>query len=362
MTEICRTHLEHPGAWRGSDFASKDDFSFDLEGRHLKAIERAMDRIRKQGLGLDDIEREHFQLEEIAEDIAGYYNELRDGRGFFMLRGFPLDRYTQDEIGMIYWGLGTHLGVGVSQSVLGDRLGHVKDFSQNDPNARAYRNNKELDLHTDLSDIVSLLSLAKAAEGGSSQFVSALTVHNEILAQHPEYLEPLYRGFRYHRAGEEAPGEEPVTPWNVPVFAYLEGRLSTRYVRAYLERGHAILDQPLTELELAALDYLDTVAQREKLEVVIEPGEAVFQNNYTVFHARSGFTDDPAKGQVRHLLRLWLDVPENGYPAVKEMRTHAGAGIARQEGRMPSGEGDAYKEIIRARKAASTSSDVRPLR
>jgi hypothetical protein len=38
---------------------------------------------------------------------------------------------SKDEIGMIFfWGLGTYLGRGLSQSALGDRLGHVKDFSR----------------------------------------------------------------------------------------------------------------------------------------------------------------------------------------------------------------------------------------
>jgi hypothetical protein len=44
---------------------------------------------------------------------------------------------------MIFWGIGTYLGRGLSQSVLGDRLGHVKDFSREDPLARAYRNKQE---------------------------------------------------------------------------------------------------------------------------------------------------------------------------------------------------------------------------
>jgi len=347
MTEICKERIDHPSAWRGSDFKSKDDFSFDLEGRHIDAIDRAMAEVRAKGLGLDDIEREHFALPEIAEEIAGLARELRDGRGFFMIRGFPLDRYSEDEIGMIYFGIGTHLGVGVSQSVLGDRLGHVKDFSQDDPNARAYRNNKELTLHTDLSDIVSLLSLSTAAEGGMSQFVSAVTIHNEILANHPKYLEPLYRGFRYHRAGEEGPGEEPVTPWHVPVFAYVDGRLSCRYVRGYAERGHVVLGEPMSDFEVAALNYMDEVARREKIEFRIEPGEAVFQNNYLVFHSRTGFKDDPAQGKVRHLLRLWLDVKDNPYPHAKEMHLHSGPGIMRQEGKRPSGEGDAYLNLLK---------------
>ena len=52
---------------------------------------------------------------------------------------------------------------------------------------------------------------------GTARGLRTVTVHNEIVANHPEYLEPLYRGLPHHRAGEEAPGEAPVTPWNVPV-------------------------------------------------------------------------------------------------------------------------------------------------
>ena len=57
-----------------------------------------------------------------------------------LLRGLPIEDYSKDELGMIFWGIGTHLGRGLSQSVMGDRLGHVKDFSREDPGARAYRN------------------------------------------------------------------------------------------------------------------------------------------------------------------------------------------------------------------------------
>ena len=56
----------------------------------------------------------------------------------------------------------THLGRGLSQSVLGDRLGHVKDFSREDPGARAYRNKQELSPHTDSCDLVGLLCLRNA--------------------------------------------------------------------------------------------------------------------------------------------------------------------------------------------------------
>lgn len=347
MTEICRTLIDHPCAWMANDFNSPDDYAFDLRPYHLDALEKALVRIRADGLILNDIEKRHFEVPEIADDIAALFHEVQSGRGFVLVRGFPVDRYSEDEIGIIYWGLGTHMGVGVSQSVLGDRLGHVMDFSKNDPNARAYRNKQELTLHTDMSEIISLLCLEKAKAGGLSRFASMATVHNEILVHHPEYLEPLYRGFPYHRAGEEAPGDEPVTPWNVPVYAYLEGALSARYVRGYMTRGAAILGREFSALELAALDYIDEVAQREDvmLEFALEPGEAMFFNNYVVLHARTAFEDDEAAGLRRHLLRLWLDVP-NGRPAPKEMNIFGTVGVTRQEDKTPSGEGDAYKALL----------------
>jgi hypothetical protein len=65
-----------------------------------------------------------------------------------VVRRLPVEDYSKDEIGMIFWGIGTQLGRGLSQSVLGDRLGHVKDFSREDPLARAYRNKQELSPHT----------------------------------------------------------------------------------------------------------------------------------------------------------------------------------------------------------------------
>jgi hypothetical protein len=96
------------------------------------------------------------------------------------------------------------------------------------------------------------------------------------------------------------------------------------------------------------LDYVDEVANRAdvRLEFLIEPGEAVFQNNYVVLHGRTAFEDDVEGGIRRHLLRLWLDVP-NGRPARKEMHFFEGAGIPRHQGKTPTGEGDAYKALVK---------------
>ena len=82
MADTCRTLIGHP-----SDFASRDDFAIDLGPRHLYAFERALEDIRAAGLGLDDIERRHFEVQEIAGDIAAWFDEIQHDRGFVYLRG-----------------------------------------------------------------------------------------------------------------------------------------------------------------------------------------------------------------------------------------------------------------------------------
>jgi hypothetical protein len=88
------------------------------------------------------------------------------------------------------------------QGSLGDRLGHVKDFSREDPLARAYRNKQELSPHTDSCDLVGLACLRSAESGRVSRLTSALTVHNVMLGEYSEALDRLYRGYFFHRRGE----------------------------------------------------------------------------------------------------------------------------------------------------------------
>ena len=294
-----------------------------------------MRQIKAAGLGLDDLQREHFDFPSLLPVIDEIRHEIEDGRGFVVLRRLPVEDYSKDKIGMIFWGLGTHLGRGLSQSVLGDRLGHVKDFSRKDPLARAYRNKQELSPHTDSCDLVGLACLCNAASGGVSRLTSALTVHNVMLEEYPDALERLYRGYVFHRRGEEKPGDLPHTPYRVPVYSNIEGKVSARYVRTYVEAGEAAAGHKMGEAELAVLDHFEEVTKRPELmlEFTLQPGEMYFINNYTILHARTAFDDgDAEEDRRRHLLRLWLDVPQMR-PVHPHIRS---GGIEAVPGRKPS--------------------------
>jgi hypothetical protein len=148
LTPVYGMPIDHPGAWKVTDFKTPADYSIELDAIHLRDIERAIRQIKAAGLGLDDLQREHFEVPSLRPVIDEIRRLIQDGRGFVVLRRLPVEDYSKDEIGMIFWGIGTYLGRGLSQSVLGDRLGHVKDFSREDPLARAYRNRQELSPHT----------------------------------------------------------------------------------------------------------------------------------------------------------------------------------------------------------------------
>ena len=116
------------------------------------------------------------------------------------------------------------------------------------PLARAYRNKQELSPHTDSADLVGLFCLRAAQSGGVSRLTSATAVHNVLREEYPAVLERLYRGYSFPRRGEEQPGEQPYTPYRVPVYSNTEGNVSARYVRTYVEAGEAAAGRPIPTL------------------------------------------------------------------------------------------------------------------
>ena len=235
---------------------------------------------------------------------------------------------------------------------MGDLLGHVRDFTREDPDARSYRNRRELNPHTDFCDIAVLFCLRDAKTGGKSLLTSAHAVHNKILSEDPEALQLLYDGFYFHRHGEESPGDAPVTPYKVPLFSKADGMVSSRWITPYVELGQEAAGEPLTGDKLHAVTmFLDTARSEElQLRFTLKPGQIFWLNNLTHFHARTAFEDGEDYENRRHLLRLWLD-NDDFRPKVPELDVYAtGGGIGIQAGKIPS-----YNEAEQWRKFDSNA-------
>jgi len=326
MTPIHDSQIVHPSVWKTADIPSKDTIAVDLDTADLAELERTMQTIDRSKPATG-VQARDVHMPRVAERLARVRHELRDGRGIVLVRRLPVERYSYAEAELAYWLLGLQLGVAVSQSKRGDRIGHVRNegASAEGAHARAYRSNAAQAYHTDVPDILSLFCVAKAKSGGESMFCSALHVHNELQAQSPLHLKLLYEGFQFHRRGEERPGDLPYTPHRVPMFWFKDGKVGSRYLPRMAKAGPEVTGVPLTPAQLEALDAFNRIATREDvtLTFMLEPGEIIFVNNYTVCHGRAAFTDDSDERERRHLLRLWLEV-DDFYPIVPEIHIWGG--------------------------------------
>jgi hypothetical protein len=300
--------VAHPSAWRGDDPALLTAITRRLPVEHRDRLGNLLDQLELESMPAHELTVDYADLEELEAWLAKARDEVIHGLGLVLIRGVPIEGHSLAAIERLYWILGTRFGSPVSQSVMGDRIGQVQDVSGKDPNERAYRNSLELPLHTDISDIVAMLSIRPAKEGGLSLYASVAAVHNHILQTRPELLEPLYRGYRMHLFGEQPPGMPPVTDHPVPVLSECGELISARIVPEYIDMAEVELGELMPALDREALDYFLAVAHdpQIRLSVMLEPGDLTFINNYAVLHARTLFNDFDDTAKARHLLRLWL--------------------------------------------------------
>lgn len=292
-------------SWIGDCLTSDTSWVYHLSPEENSALDKALENLKIKGLKAPLFEKEDFPIAQLDQMVDSILNELEEGFGFVLIRGLDTGKYDEEELKSIYYGIGLYMGKPVKQNPKGDLLGMVTNVGDlDDKNTRVYETNAYLPYHTDLSDVVGLLSIRKAMQGGMSSLVSATTIYNTILDEAPELLEVLYEPFYFAHLGEEKPTLSPV-------FSYHKGKLSCRYLRQYIELGHDIAGVPLSRKQLEAMDLFDAIMHRNeiKLDMMLQPGDIQFANNYMVLHSRTGFEDFDELERRRKLVRLWLKMP-----------------------------------------------------
>jgi hypothetical protein len=294
--------VDDPSAWHHS-----------LSERFLGALDETVLGLRKQPRQRTELSAALEPCAARAEELKPVLAALESGRGFAIVRGLPLERFSRAEVQVCYWLISQLLGQPVEQNVQGTLLYDVCDTGQNvRQGARFSVTNAESTFHTDNSfgldvvDYVGLLCLRPAKRGGLSQMVSGYSAYHELLARHAEVLEVLTQPMHIERRGGVLPGESPTV--QQPVLTRNERGLILRYLRYWIESGHEKIDQPLTAAQRQALDTLDAVLNDPALRVefVLEPGDMYFINNRWILHNRTAFEDYEDPDQRRHLVRIWL--------------------------------------------------------
>jgi hypothetical protein len=319
--------------WTAAEAQSRDHFTDPVGAERLTLIEEALAATAGDDINDPDFGRSDAVKQILGDAFSANAERVLDGDGITILSGFPVRDWPVEKLARSFRLIGATLGHGVSQSRMGDRLGHVTDVSGQNPNERGYRTSRELRLHTDANDIVGLMCVRTARTGGLSRLTSAVAIYEEMERRAPELLEVLKEGFPYHWRGEQPDGEPPITDYRIPVLSEVDGRVSCVYLYDHInwaaEDGH-----PFTERQQAALDLFDELASDPAfcLHFALEAGDAILFNNFTNLHARTSYEDHDDPAEKRLLLRLWLRADAKR-PVVPEIdRFYPPDGIERQEG------------------------------
>ena len=299
-------------AWYGSELVRRTDWIEHLSPAEIAEVEQAVQQVETSSVDIAKLDTNNASLPSLGPRLQHLLDDVLNGRGFVLIKGLPVERWTKRQAAIAFLVIGVHLGNLRMQNAAGHLLGHVRDLgkSSDDPNTRIYQTRERQTHHTDSCDVVGLLCLRVAKAGGLSSLVSSTTIFNEMLRRRPDLLRVLLEPMGTDRRGEVPEGGKPY--FNIPVFNCHEGLVSAIYQRQYIESARRFpVVPPLTSQQIDALDLLDQLANDPKLNLMmeLEPGDIQLVHNHTIMHDRTAFEDFPEPARKRHLLRLWIAPP-----------------------------------------------------
>lgn len=315
MSEVIQVTTEMPpevddrSAWYGSGIADDTDWVEQISEDEIGEVEAAVEHLERSGVEIEKITAEELPLPAFAPRLRAILDEVLNGRGFVLMKRLPVERWSRRQAALAFLIIGAQLGNLRMQNAQGHLLGHVRDLgrSSDDPNTRIYQTRERQTFHTDSCDVVGLLCLQAAKSGGLSSLVSSITIFNEMRRRRPDLLRVLMQPIETDRRGEVPEGGKPY--FNIPVFNYHDGMVSSIYQRQYIESARRFPGvAPLTPSHVEALNLFDELANDPQLNLTMElqPGDIQFVHNHTILHDRTAFEDYPEPERKRHLLRLWL--------------------------------------------------------
>ncbi|EME39978.1 hypothetical protein DOTSEDRAFT_74740 [Dothistroma septosporum NZE10] len=325
--------INGPTVWKAEDYRNNPErWTHGFSEEEIAELGTAADAFIASETPLAGMTKALFPVPKLDNFFEAVRNEIVNGKGFILFKNIPVQEWGLHKSAVAYMGLGAYFGYFVSQNGKGHVLGHVKDLGE-DPTqkdkVRIYRTNAKQYFHTDGADLVGLLCMAKALEGGESDIVSTHHVFNTLQRENADVVETLVTpNWYFDRKGEQSEGEDPwyksaiILRENDPqgsprVWAKFDPNNVTSLAR--YNSGPDAKIPPLSDKQKHALQVFEETCSRLALHMILDPGDIQLLSNPHVFHARTAYKDYPP-GTVdehgrprvrRHLMRLWLSVPED---------------------------------------------------
>ncbi|KUF19323.1 TauD/TfdA family dioxygenase [Streptomyces silvensis] len=224
--------------------------------------------------------------------VRSFIGSSLDAVGFVNVRNVMSPDASDDDLitGLSF--VLDEIGGAIPQNAQGDLWTVLRD--------RDGDGNTELGFHCDTCDLLVLLCLRPAADGGGmTKLASARHVYDIIQRERPDVLALLQEEWRFDRTGRA--GQQIVT---TPILFTQDDGTVGCYYQTRTVRASAQLDAR----QLDALDYLDEVLYRPEIAFGLKlgAGDLLMIRNSRVLHGRSPYVDVPGP-EARRILRAWMN-------------------------------------------------------
>jgi len=292
-------------AWNKTLTDKKQQFVVELDSEIIEELIKRRNELDK--LNENDLPLLKNKILDFRKEI------LHDGVGLFIINGVCLKNFSLKEKMSIYVLIAKNLGELMIQNIQQEKIVEIKDVGKSMKTGGRYHETREGGSHhtdspqwKDVPDYLGLFCVHNAKKGGTNLFLSAYTIHNKILKDRKDLLNIFYEQFHFDKRGEFKDGESPTV--FEPIFKFKDKRLHFRYLRNYIDAGHDIQNQPLSQSKKEALTYLDNLMHRDEIimRYDLKPDDIVFSDNHWIVHGRISFEDYDDENLKRLMLRTWI--------------------------------------------------------
>ena len=300
MKENMINLLNLPAMWKGDEIRNSPYWNYRFTPEEVAEIDAAIHTLKVSN-------NQGIQFDKLRQTLAGVSEELENGTGAVLLKGIPVDKYSEEELAEVYLILCKQMGMPVreSNSDFDSPSRETRQFityiraEAPDSSQEGKQSNDAFKFHCDRCDLNSLLCVRQAREGGENRLASAISIYNEMQQSYPEIAQDLFKEIPFFFEGENN--------WiTYPLWCIHNGKFTTQYSSAYVRLSQSIAGAPrLTEKQQKGLELLEEIGLKVGMMFKLEPGDWLITNNHVTYHARSSWKIESGVYD-RLLLRVWF--------------------------------------------------------
>eukprot|EP00747_Dinoflagellata_sp_TGD_P130595 gnl/TRDRNA2_/TRDRNA2_174847_c0_seq31.p1 gnl/TRDRNA2_/TRDRNA2_174847_c0~~gnl/TRDRNA2_/TRDRNA2_174847_c0_seq31.p1 ORF type:complete len:485 (-),score=107.81 gnl/TRDRNA2_/TRDRNA2_174847_c0_seq31:28-1482(-) len=324
--ELGLEKITGPSVWTGDDLNRCQWWNHHISSEDIDDLHKATEAVKRSGAvhwlhkGVPDkFAKEAFPLGiAMQQKLEAISEELENGTGVAMIRNMPVldTRFTEDDLAVMYLGVSAHIGHVILQSSSGLRsasrgyglpLGRVQAEMTGQTPKDGKQTNNAFRFHTDRCDVISLLGIREAPNGGASRVASAPAIYNKMLERCPDLAKVLAQPIDRIWEGQNGFFRLPV--WGLTPSGKFTTQISPSYVESAQFQDNC---EKATEMQIQALDAIEEIGLEVGAEYMTKPGMLVWMNNHQVYHGRGTWdvTVDEQEGawgnSGRLLFRTWI--------------------------------------------------------